>query len=146
MNPANKTFLDANERFFTTLRDAGYMLGLDGNTRSAFARIICEEFQPGYATDMWCPPCVADMVLLLYRYYGEWKEKNPPVPMVDELHAKKSQLLIDLLTAEPVQLAAPVSTAEEDFCTTPVFEPNVQEAAKPVIKKANFPKHNNRRR
>jgi hypothetical protein len=120
MKPENKTFLDANEHYFITLRDAGYMKGLDGNTRSGMARVITEEFQPGYATDMWCPPCVADMVRLLYRYYYEWKERQLAA-VQDDLHKRKAEMIEELLKEPEIK---------------PEPEPKA-----PVQIKANFPKH-----
>ena len=120
MKPENKKFLEDNEHTWITLRDAGYMMGLDGATRSRMAAIICEEFQPGYATDMWCGPCVADMVTLLYGHYYAWKDKNN-TPVDDPLHSKKAEMLEGLL--------------------------NKDEPAKPIQPvKASFPKHPNKHR
>jgi hypothetical protein len=109
MNQANRKLLDEYRQYHTTLVKAGYMMGLSSDTRDNMARIMSEEFQPGYATDLWCPPCVSDMVLLLYRYYDAWIEANP----------------------DPVEEPAPVPI--------PVKE---EQAAKPIITKAIFPKHN----
>lgn len=126
MKPENRKFLEDNEHTWITLRDAGYMMGLDGNTRSEMVRVLSEEFQPGYATDLWCPPCVADMVTLLYRYFNDWRERNK-APAVDPLHSQKAEMITDLLAKqeEPPALKAPA-----------------------IQVKANFPKHNqnNRRR
>lgn len=123
MKPENKKFLEDNEHTWITLRDAGYMMGLDGATRSAMARIICEEFQPGYATDMWCPPCVADMVTLLYRRFNEWREKNK-APVADPLHKQKADMLEGLMLEKP----------------------EVDPPATPIQVKASFPKHPNKHR
>lgn len=125
MRPENKKFLEDNERTWITLRDAGYMIGLDGNTRSEMVRVIREEFQPGYATDLWCPPCVADMVTLLYRYFNEWRDKHPQEP--DEFHRQKSEMIEALLKNQEVQQ---------------VSEP----IPAPVQVKATFPKHNKNHR
>lgn len=127
MNPDNKKFLEDNEHTWITLRDAGYMMGLDGATRSAMARIICEEFRPGYATDMWCGPCVADMVTLLYRHYNEWKEKNS-TPVIDPLHTRKAEMIADLL----VEVGPPADLYKVPASIQPV--------------KASFPKHPNKNR
>lgn len=150
MKPENKAFLEVNEHYFITLRDAGYMKCFDGNTRSGMARVITEEFQPGYATDMWCPPCVADMVRLLYRYYHEWKEKHA-VPVVDELHQQKAQKIDKWLKAQVPVPAEIIATAQEDFKEPLVDIPAPEQVPDPppipVKVKATFPSHkkNNRR-
>lgn len=77
MKAANKAFLEENINHWHTLRDAQYLRHLDGNTRAEMQRILQEEFSPGYITDLWCSPCVATMVKLLYQRYEDWKEKNP---------------------------------------------------------------------
>jgi hypothetical protein len=76
MNPANKAVLDDYRRFHDTLTKAGYLMGLSGSERSEMVRIIREEWMPGYATDLWCGPCVANMVLLCYRYYDDYLAKE----------------------------------------------------------------------
>lgn len=124
MKPENRKFLEDNERTWITLRDAGYMIGLDGNTRSEMVRVICEEFQPGYATDLWCPPCVADMVTLLYRYFNEWREKNLQT-WYDDFVTRKAKLLEEWLLNS-------VSEARESY----------KEPPNSVQVKATFPKHN----
>lgn len=85
MKPENKTFLDTNRRHADTLNRAGYLRGLDGNTRSEMQRIFGEEFQPGYIADLWCPVCVADMVRHLYQRYDTWLIANPEPPAADSL-------------------------------------------------------------
>ena len=124
MKPENKAFLEEKESVWITLRDAGYMIGLDGNTRSRMVEIIKEEFQPGYATDLWCPPCVGDMVTLLYRYFNEWREKNREPALADPLHRQKADMVAKVLESrkEP---------------PTPVIK-----APEPIQTKASFPKHN----
>lgn len=121
MKPENKQLLDQYRNYHTTLVKAGYMMGLDGSTRSNMVRIITEEFQPGYATDLWCPPCVSDMVLLLYRHYDTWLANNPETPPMIEQAEDEPELVTD-----PTQ----------DFAA----------ASEPVVIKANFPKHQNRHR
>jgi hypothetical protein len=39
--------------------------------------IIGKYWQSGYNTDLWCGPCVSDMVLKLYRHYDEWIAEQP---------------------------------------------------------------------
>lgn len=84
MKEANRRFLDANRHHHTTLIKAFYMRHLDGATREGMVRVINEEFQSGYRTDLWCAPCVADMVRKVYRHYDEWLASQPKdEPVVD---------------------------------------------------------------
>lgn len=93
MNPQNKKFLDDNERHYLTVKD-GYVKGLNAAEREGMQRVMAEEFAPGYSTDLWCGPCVFEMVKLLYTRYEQWKSQQPkenptPVetPMVEAVHA-----------------------------------------------------------
>lgn len=142
MKPENKKFLEDNEHTWITLRDAGYMMGLDGATRSRMVAVIHEEFQPGYATDMWCPPCVADMVTLLYRHYNAWKEKQVLVMSMDEFSKRKSELLESWLKENAGKV--PLLDGEIKFID---LSEKTEEPAKPIQPiKASFPKHPNKHR
>lgn len=77
MAPEDKQFLDDNRTHYDTLVNAGYLRGLSGETRQRMQDIIREYFQPGYHTDLWCPPCVSDMLKKLYRHYDEWLAQRP---------------------------------------------------------------------
>jgi hypothetical protein len=76
MTPETIQFLNDNRHHHDTLVKAFYLRSLSAEVRSRMQHIIGEEFQPGYNTDLWCPPCVSDMVLKLYRHYDEWIEKR----------------------------------------------------------------------
>lgn len=128
MKPENKAFLEANRTHWITLRDAFYLRGLDGNTRSAMQRIMGEEFRPGYTSDLWCPTCVADMVRALYQEFEKWEARQTPA--IEEF-AKKKREIIERWMRE---------NGEKGETPTPEPEKTIQ----PV--KANFPSHKNRRR
>ena len=72
----DKQFLDDNRQHHETLTKAGYLRSLSGETRSRMQSIIGQYWQPGYSTDLWCPPCISDMVLKLYRHYDEWLKQT----------------------------------------------------------------------
>lgn len=76
MKAENIKFLEENKRHWITLRDAQYMNGLNSHEREGMQRVMSEEFQPGYSTDLWCPPCVSEMVTKLYTNYERWQEEN----------------------------------------------------------------------
>lgn len=77
MKPENIKFLDENRHHHDTLVKAFYLRSLSGVTRETMQRVMAEEFQPGYLTDLWCGPCVSDMVLALYRNYDNWIKEQP---------------------------------------------------------------------
>lgn len=77
MKPENRALLNQWRHHHETLTKAFYMRGLNAHEREGMQRIMREEFQPGYSTDLWCPPCVSDMVKKLYRHYDEWLAKQP---------------------------------------------------------------------
>lgn len=77
MKPENIEFLEANKHHHDTLVKAFYLRSLSGEVRSRMQQIIADEFQPGYSTDLWCGPCVSEMVLKVYRHYDEWLAQQP---------------------------------------------------------------------
>jgi len=77
MTPENKAFLEANRHHYDTVIKAGYVRHLNANEREGMQRIMREEFQPGYHTDLWCGPCLFDMVKLLYTRYDQWLSEQP---------------------------------------------------------------------
>lgn len=140
MNPSNKVILDDYRRFHDTLTKAGYLMGLSGRERSEMVRIIREEWMPGYATDLWCAPCVANMVLLCYRYYDEYLAKEAAKTTVESTaYSSDSPLIIN-----PDPAPIPEGTAEfvefkedgEIVKTVEPFAPLV-----PIKTKVTFPSH-----
>lgn len=76
MTPEDKQFLDTNREHNDTLEKAGYLRGLSGETRQTMQDVIRRNWEPTYYTDLWCPPCVCDMLRKLYRHYDEWLKQN----------------------------------------------------------------------
>lgn len=76
MTPSDIQFLNDNRNHYDTLVNAGYLRGLSGETRQRMQNIIRENWEPTYHTDLWCAPCVSDMVKKLYRHYDEWLKQN----------------------------------------------------------------------
>jgi hypothetical protein len=77
ITPEDIQFLDDNRTHYDTLIKAFYLRGLSGETRSRMQEIIGKYWQPGYHTDLWCGPCVSEMVKKLYRHYDEWLKEQP---------------------------------------------------------------------
>lgn len=76
MTSAEIKFLEDNRFHYDTLVKAFYLRSLQGIVRSEMQRIISDNFEKGYTTDLWCGPCVSDMVLKLYRYYDEYLKQQ----------------------------------------------------------------------
>lgn len=76
MKAENKQILDEYRPYHTQAINAGTFRG-DARVRENMHRIMSEEFQPGYTTDLWCGSCVFNMIKLLYRHYDEWIKNNP---------------------------------------------------------------------
>lgn len=123
MKPENKKFLDDNRHHHTTLVKAFYLRHLDGNTRSMMQQVMAEEFQPGYAADLWCPTCCADMVTALYRRYDDWLAANP----------------------EPAEVAPVIEVTPEPPAEAEQL-PEPEEPLPPIQIAANFPAHNKNHR
>lgn len=72
MTPEDIQFLNDNRHHHDTLVKAFYLRSLSAEVRAKMQEVIGKYWQPGYHTDLWCGPCVSDMVLKLYRHYDEW--------------------------------------------------------------------------
>lgn len=77
MTPDDIQFLNDNRHHYDTLVKAFYLRSLSAETRTRMQTIIGKYWQPGYHTDLWCAPCVVDMVKKVYRHYDEWLAQQP---------------------------------------------------------------------
>jgi hypothetical protein len=77
MTPETIQFLNDNRHHYDTLIKAFYLRSLSAEVRTRMQEIIRQEWEPGYHTDLWCGPCVSDMVKKLYRLYDEWLKQQP---------------------------------------------------------------------
>jgi len=131
MNPNNLKFLQDNRHHWTALRDAQYLRHLDGNTRSEMQRVMAEEFRPGYTTDLWCSPCVSEMVTSLYREFEKWEAAQVPTPEPISMDVDpKYQEFIDLN-----------NQVKKEGLETLATESNAIVKEDAVQIKANFPSH-----
>lgn len=155
MKQENRQIFEENLQHYWTLERAGYMVHLSNRDRSNLVRAMSEEFQPGYTADLWCPPCVANMMRQVYRRYLAWKDEEqkqrlaaltlPDSSMVNEpdnIHASADAIVEVFSELFP----APDEIEPEQPDPLP-NEPEVK-AETPVQTKANFPSHkqNHRRR
>lgn len=138
MKPENKKFLEDNRHHWVTLRDAFYMRLLDGNTRSEMQRVMGEEFRPGYAKDLWCPPCVSELVTDLYREFEKWEAAQEKA---------LREVMISLNTSPPplIQITEAERKAMEEKAKALEDAAN-KSTATSIQTKANFPSHKHHRR
>jgi hypothetical protein len=76
MKADNKKILDENYHHWQTLRDAGYLKGLNVHEKNNLLKVMHEEFAPKYILDMWCGNCVANFVRDLFQRYDRIKESE----------------------------------------------------------------------
>lgn len=119
MKDENRKIFEENRKHYDTLVNAGYMVHLSGGDRSNLVKAMSEEFQAGYSADLWCPPCVSNMMHQVYRRYLAFLEEE-----------KRQQ--------EQVQVPPELEP----------MPPTISPDAQPIQTKANFPSHkqNHRRR
>jgi hypothetical protein len=124
MKPENKKFLEDNRQHWITLRDAFYLRGLDGNTRSRMMQVMAEEFRPGYTADLWCPPCVSEMITTLYRHFEAWEAAQAEAMAMLEME-------LNSLPPQVIELTEAEKRSAEEL----TLELNKR------IEAANFPSH-----
>jgi len=73
MTSENKKILDDNRNFYESLAGPAQTLrGLNQHQKNDLLKVAREEFfGHQYSPDMWCPPCVADFILSVYRAYDK---------------------------------------------------------------------------
>jgi hypothetical protein len=108
MKPENKQFLEDNRHHWITLRDAQFCRMLDAPTRERMMLVMAEEFRPGYTADLWCPPCLSDMVTQLYTEFEKWEvaEADRVQVLPGSEPDASAQIVVGVPTPEPVQVKA----------------------------------------
>ena len=72
MKQANKEFLDANRHHWVAWENAQIVNQLDMHVRTELLRIAREEFSVMYNANLWCSPCVCDMLKYVYTQYDKY--------------------------------------------------------------------------
>lgn len=65
----DKAFLEENRKHYHTAVNAGYVQDLGQPVKQGMLGIIQKYFAPSYLANLWCSPCVFDMVKYLYTQY-----------------------------------------------------------------------------
>lgn len=93
MNAEDKSFIEANRQHYRTITQAGFVADLDGVVKTKMLDIIKRNFAPAYLTNLWCSPCVVDMIKYLYEQYDAMPKEEPAkeveAPKQAELTIKK---------------------------------------------------------
>ena len=69
MTNEDKDFLEANRGHYNTAVNAGYVQDLGQDIKMRMVEIIKTYFAPAYLANLWCGPCIMDMVKYLYVQY-----------------------------------------------------------------------------
>lgn len=65
----DKDFIEANRGHYNTAVNAGYIQDLGQDIKMRMVDIIKRYFAPAYLANLWCGPCIMDMVKYLYTQY-----------------------------------------------------------------------------
>jgi hypothetical protein len=76
MKQEHIAFLNANRHHWDAWEKAQIVRQLDAHTRSEMLRIIREEFNPMYNANLWCSPCVVDMLKFAYTQFDKYLSQN----------------------------------------------------------------------
>lgn len=68
-------FLNQNRHHYTTLLQAQFLTNIDYNVKNGLVE-VARVFQPGYTTNLWCGPCVIELVTFVYTQYDKWLNDN----------------------------------------------------------------------
>ena len=73
MTTATLSFLEENKHFKEIYSQELIARTMNMRERVRMEKIIHEEFEPGFTADLWCEPCVREMILKAYKHYEERK-------------------------------------------------------------------------
>lgn len=75
MNLEHAANLDKHRHFHTSLVGPAQMLrGLNNGEKNDILLAGREFFGQGYSPDLWCGPCIADMIKQVYNAYDKYLE------------------------------------------------------------------------
>ena len=64
-------FLEENRHHYDLLIRAGYVKHVDNAFKEKLLQVIRTEFQPAYNANLWCGPCVMDMINFAWTQYDK---------------------------------------------------------------------------
>jgi hypothetical protein len=75
ITPQDITFMEANRPHYNTLVQAQFLTNIGYDIKEGILN-IARKFDPGYMANLWCSPCVCDLVKYAYVQFDKWKEQN----------------------------------------------------------------------
>ena len=75
LTASQQSFLNQNRPHYETLLKAQFITNLDYSIKNGLME-AANVFQPGYKTNLWCGPCVIELVKLVYTQYDKWLSEN----------------------------------------------------------------------
>jgi hypothetical protein len=72
----SKNFLDQNRHYYDHFIRTETFLGFDMTIRQGLLDVVKKEFNPTYMADLWCPPCVIDLLKYTYTQYDKYLKQN----------------------------------------------------------------------
>lgn len=77
MTPENVNILTKHLHHLLTLEKAGYMKGLNQHEINDLIQVArVEFFGAGYNPDVWCPPCLAEMIKNIYNQFTQYLKRE----------------------------------------------------------------------
>ena len=76
MTDSNRAFLNENRFHYDLLVRAGIVKHLDSSVREGLIRVIREEFDSRYISNIWCSECVTSTLRFAYEQYDQYLSKQ----------------------------------------------------------------------
>lgn len=75
ISPEQITFMEHNRPHYDTLIRAQFLTNIGYDIKQGMLD-LAREFAPGYMVNLWCPPCVCELVKYAYTQFDKWKLEN----------------------------------------------------------------------
>lgn len=76
MKEESIAFLNKNRHYYEQWVRAQFLQHLDIATRQGLLDVIRAEFNPAYLSNLWCSPCVAELLVYAYTQYDKYLKKQ----------------------------------------------------------------------
>lgn len=79
MRQENIDFLNANRHHWELWKTAQIFNQLDSHVKDRLLRIVQEEFSATYIANLWCSPCVVDLLKFAYTQFDKYLEQQQKI-------------------------------------------------------------------
>jgi hypothetical protein len=76
MKEESISFLNANRHHWIAWETAQIFNQLDMSVRQGLLNVIREEWDAGYLSNLWCSPCVVELLRYAYTQYDKYLSQN----------------------------------------------------------------------